>query len=189
MPGPVHNRRWPRYAADLPVRVTPSRRASKTAVPGRVNAISEGGMALQASIYFEPGDLMEIEFQTPQYLRLIGTVRSRAGYYFGLEFLSGLSAEKTSCAAPWPVGLKPAECEKIKPVEPEAVALEVAKIQAAENVGIPSANRVFAALHRTDLQIKQVLKEIQALHTVAIMLAEIEAQEQGLHSLSPKYSL
>ena len=188
MPGPVHSRRWPRYAADLPVRVTPSRRASKAAVPGRVNAISEGGMALHASIYFEPGDLMEIEFQTPQFLRLIGTVRSRAGYCFGLEFLSGLSAEKTSRTEPWPVGLRPADGEKIKPVEPAAVTLEVAKIQ-AENVSIPSANSVFTALHRTDLQIKQVLKEIQALHTVAIMLAEIEAQEQGLHSLSPKYSL
>lgn len=189
MPGPVHSRRWPRYAADLPVRVTPSRRVSKTAVPGRVNAISEGGIALHASIYFEPGDLMEIEFQTPQFLRLVGRVRSRAGYCFGLEFLSELSTEQTSCAEPWPLGLKRAEGEKIKPVEREAVALEVAKIQAVENVSIPSANSVFAALYRTDLQIKQVLKEIQALHTVAIMLAEIEAQEQGLRPLSPKYSL
>jgi hypothetical protein len=189
MAGPVHNRRWPRYAADLPVRVTPSRRVSKIAVPGRVNAISEGGMALHASIYFEPGDLMEIEFQTPQFLRLIGTVRSRAGYCFGLEFLSGLSAEKTSCAEPWPLGLRPAGGEKIKPDERETVVLDVVKIQAAQKVSIPSANSVFAALYRTDLQIKQVLKEIQALHTVAIMLAEIEAQEQGLRPLSPKYSL
>ena len=170
MPSPVPSRRWPRYAADLPVRVTPSRRASKTAVPGRVNAISEGGMALYASIFFQPGDLMEIEFQTPQHLRLVGHVRSRAGYCFGLEFLSGLSVEKTGWAEPWPVGLKPAEDEKIKPVVLEPVLLEAAKIQPVESVSIPSANSVFAALHRTDLQIKQVLKEIQALHTVALMV-------------------
>jgi hypothetical protein len=149
-------------------------------------------MALHASIYFEPGDLMEIEFQTPQDLRLVGQVRSRAGYFFGLEFLSALSAERSSRVEPWPMGFKPVESKveskKVKQVEHRVVAVETAKIQTAHSVSIPSANSVFAALHRTDLQIKQVLKEIQALHTVAIMLAEIEAQEQGLHALSPKYS-
>jgi hypothetical protein len=192
MTGPAPSRRWPRYAADLPVQITPSRRASKAAVPGRVSAISEGGMALYASIYFEPGDLMEIQFQTPQYLRLIGRVRSRAGYCFGLEFLSGLSAEKTSWVEPWPIELKPAEGEKVQTAEHKAPVLEAVARDKIETVGplaVPSPNSVFAALHRTDLQIKQVLKEIQALHTVAIMLAEIEAQEQGLHPLSPKYSL
>lgn len=175
MSNPVNIRRWPRYEADLPVRVTPSRRASRVAVPGRVTAISEGGMALQASIYFEPGDLMEIEFQTPQHLQLVSLVCSRAGYCFGLEFLTALSNEYREMVEPWPLGLKPAAV-------PE-------KIKAAEGVILPSPNSVFAALHHTDLQIKQVLKEIQALHTVAILLAETEAQESGIHPLRPKYSL
>jgi|HubBroStandDraft_6_1064221.scaffolds.fasta_scaffold717600_1 hypothetical protein len=168
----MNSRRWPRYEADLPVRITPSRRVSKAAVPGRVITISEGGMALQANIYFEPGDLMEIEFQMPQYVRLISLVRSRAGYCFGVEFLNALLPEPREMVEPWPVGR-------------EALT-EPCNIKAPEIISLPSPKRVFTALHETDLQIKQVLKEIHALRTVAILLADSEGQEPG-SPLRPKF--
>jgi hypothetical protein len=132
-------------------------------------------MALQANIYFEPGDLMEIEFQMPQYVRLISLVRSRAGYCFGLEFLNALLPDHREMAAPWPVG--------------RAAVTDPSPNKASEVTGLPSPKRVFTALHQTDLQIKQVMKEIQALRTVATLLADAEAPEPRNHSLSPKFSL
>jgi hypothetical protein len=132
-------------------------------------------MALQANIYFEPGDLMEIEFQMPQYVRLLSLVRSRTGYCFGLEFLNSLLPEYREMVEPWPV-------------RREALR-EPSNTKAFEIVSLPSPNRVFTALHQTDLQIKQVLKEIQALRTVATLLADSETQESGNHSLRPKYFL
>jgi len=128
-------------------------------------------MALQANIYFEPGDLMEIEFQMPQYVRLISLVRSRAGYCFGVEFLNALLPEREMVEA-WPVGR-------------EALT-EPCNIKAPEIISLPSPKRVFTALHETDLQIKQVLKEIHALRTVAILLADSEGQEPG-SPLRPKF--
>jgi PilZ domain len=163
MPDLTHSRRWSRYQADFPIRITPSRRASKIAVPGRVITISEGGMAVQANVYFEAGDLMETEFQMPQTVRVIGLVRSRAGFSFGLEFLNPLLPEYAEMAEPWPVG-REAVTEPGKPETPPIHSL-------------PSPNRVFAALHQTDLQIRQVAKEIQALRAAAILLAEAEKKD------------
>jgi hypothetical protein len=132
-------------------------------------------MALQANIYFEPGDLMEIEFQMPQYVRLVSLVRSRAGYCFGLEFLNALLPEYREMVEPWPVGREP--------------VTEPRKTKTSEIANLPSPRRVFTALQQTDLQIKQVLKEIQALRTVATLLADSETQEPGNQSLNTKYFL
>jgi hypothetical protein len=49
-------------------------------------------MALYVGIHLEPGDLMEVEFETPYCARVAGIVRSRVGYCFGLEFLTPLLA-------------------------------------------------------------------------------------------------
>ena len=38
----------------------------------------------------EPGDSIEIDFQTPSKLRVAGIVRNRKGYRFGLEFVTPL---------------------------------------------------------------------------------------------------
>ncbi len=53
-------------------------------------------MALYVGIHLEPGDLMEVEFDTPHRVRVAGIVRSKVGYCFGLEFLTPLLAGERS---------------------------------------------------------------------------------------------
>jgi len=90
MPDPSKQRRWPRVPVDLPVRVVTAKGFSSTVVPGRGTEISEGGMVLYAGVLLSPGDLLEIEFDTPQQSRMTAIVRSRNGFCFGLEFIAPL---------------------------------------------------------------------------------------------------
>jgi hypothetical protein len=43
-------------------------------------------MELYAGVDLQPDDLMEIEFQISEKIRVVGIVRSRSGFCFGLEF-------------------------------------------------------------------------------------------------------
>jgi hypothetical protein len=86
------SRRWNRLPVDLPVRVVTSRGFSTTVVPGRGTEMSEGGMVLYAGIMLNPGDLLELEFETPFHSRIPAVVRSRNGFCFGLEFIAPLPA-------------------------------------------------------------------------------------------------
>lgn len=83
----LNTRRWPRYHARLPVVISAESDFSKVAVPGLACEISQGGMALYGGVALEPGDLMEVEFQTSGKLRVAGIIRNRSGFCFGLEFL------------------------------------------------------------------------------------------------------
>jgi hypothetical protein len=83
-------RRWPRLPVDLPVRVVTAKGFSTTIVQGRGTEISEGGMVLYAGILLNPGDLLELEFDTPTASKMTAIVRSRNGYCFGLEFIAPL---------------------------------------------------------------------------------------------------
>lgn len=85
---PANTRRCPRHQVNLPVRVAPGDDASQIAAPGLATEISQSGMALYGGIELQPGDLMEVEFQTSSHLRVAGVVRNRTGYCFGLEFLT-----------------------------------------------------------------------------------------------------
>jgi len=85
-----NTRRWPRLPVDMPVRVVTSKGFSTTVVEGRGTEMSEGGMVLYAGILLNPGDLLEIEFDTPVPSRLPAIVRSRNGFCFGLEFITPL---------------------------------------------------------------------------------------------------
>jgi len=92
MPSPENKRRWDRLPVDLPVRVVTSKGFSTTVVEGRGTELSEGGMVLYAGILLNPGDLLEIEFDTPVLSRITAIVRSRNGFCFGLEFITPLPA-------------------------------------------------------------------------------------------------
>lgn len=83
-------RRWERLPVDINVRVVTSKGFSSTVVQGRGTELSEGGMQLYAGILLNPGDLLEIEFDTPVHSKVPAIVRSRNGYCFGLEFISPL---------------------------------------------------------------------------------------------------
>ncbi|HYM05713.1 MAG TPA: PilZ domain-containing protein [Terriglobales bacterium] len=90
-PSPANTRRWPRKPVDLQVLVVLRDGESKVFVPGRLTEISKGGLALCAGINLQPGDPLEIELPAP-YSRVKGTIRSRDGYCFGVEFATSLSA-------------------------------------------------------------------------------------------------
>ena len=94
MPTPIaaphSTRRWYRLPVDLPVRVITSKGFSTTVVPGRGTEMSEGGMELYAGILLNPGDLLEVEFDTPSHSKMTAIVRSRVGFCFGLEFIAPL---------------------------------------------------------------------------------------------------
>jgi hypothetical protein len=92
VPNSDNTRRWPRLPVELPVRVVTSKGFSTTVVPGRGTEMSEGGMVLYAGILLNPGDLLEIEFDTPVPSRLPAIVRTRNGFCFGLEFITPLPA-------------------------------------------------------------------------------------------------
>jgi hypothetical protein len=57
-------------------------------------------MALYVGIHLEPGDLMDVEFETFHFARVTGIVRSKTGYCFGLEFLAPLLAGDWSVESP-----------------------------------------------------------------------------------------
>ena len=92
IPSLENTRRWDRLPVDLPVRVVTSKGFSTTVVLGRGTELSEGGMVLYAGILLNPGDLLEIEFDTPVHSRMTAIVRSRNGFCFGLEFITPLPA-------------------------------------------------------------------------------------------------
>jgi len=92
MPSLENTRRWDRLPVDLPVRVVTSKGFSTTVVLGGGTELIEGGMVLYAGILLNPGDLLEIEFDTPVHSRMTAIVRSRNGFCFGLEFITPLPA-------------------------------------------------------------------------------------------------
>jgi len=79
----------------LPVRIITPNDTSEIIVPGLTTEISQGGMALYGGVPLQPGDLMEIEFQTSSRLRVAASVRDRNGYCFGLEFVGLLPSDGT----------------------------------------------------------------------------------------------
>ena len=83
-------RRWRRYQVELPVHVLVRDEAQRMAIPGCGTELSRGGMALYAGLSLQPGDPIEIEFQTPSKLQILGIIRDRTGYCYGLEFLTPL---------------------------------------------------------------------------------------------------
>ena len=82
----INTRRWRRYHVSLPVLIELRTSDENVAVPGLVSELSRSGMELYGGVNLQPGDLMEVEFQTSGRVRVVGVVRNRSGYCFGLEF-------------------------------------------------------------------------------------------------------
>jgi len=90
MRSPANTRRWQRYPVDLPLGILVCNGRSQKVVRGQATEISQGGMSLYATVPLEPGDLTEIEFETPNKARVPAIVRTRTGYFYGLEFVTQL---------------------------------------------------------------------------------------------------
>ena len=150
-------RRWQRHPVEMPVRILPCSRLPASAVSGRGTGLSQGGMALYAGLDMDPDDLIEVEFLTPNPVRVMATVRNRAGHRFGLEFLA-LSAQAGG-----------------SPKNRTATTLPEPHAWIAGNGDVadpPSVKKVLAALDRKLLEIARLQREIDALLTAAPLLAE-----------------
>src|SRR5277367_680185 len=97
---PPSTRRWTRHQVKLPVRIIAPNETSEITVPGLTTESSQGGMALYGGVPLQPGDVMAVEFETSNRLRVAALVRDRYGYCFGLEFLGLLPSEATEIAGP-----------------------------------------------------------------------------------------
>src|SRR5579863_6821356 len=97
---PENTRRWQRHPVQLPVRIITANDVSEIAIPGLTTEISRGGMALYGGVPLQPGDLMQVEFETSERVRVAASIRDRNGYCFGLEFLGLLPSESTEDSEP-----------------------------------------------------------------------------------------
>jgi hypothetical protein len=147
---PTNTRRWPRFPAQLPVMISvETEEASKPAIPGLASEISRSGMALYGGVQVEPGDRMEVEFQTSGKPRVTGIVRNRSGFCFGLEFPSLIGASRTAQAeAAWAddlLGLPAAEVPREEPA-PASLRNWLAAHRGSVTVAIGTALILLAAL-------------------------------------------
>jgi hypothetical protein len=84
-------RRFPRYKVDVPVRVITQGLTKVTIVQGRGAELNVGGMAVFAGTELSTGAQVIVEFTPPysgQPIRVRCFVRNRAGYRYGVEFIT-----------------------------------------------------------------------------------------------------
>jgi hypothetical protein len=166
---PANTRRWPRHQVKLPVRIITPNETSEIVVPGLTTEISQGGMALYGGVPLQPGDLMEIEFQTSNRLRVAASIRDRNGYCFGLEFLGLLPSELTG-AIPQDfaeiVG-EPCELARVEPLVVEAGGNPAATlggvVRGEDEMLALFLKRHQAYLHQKELDINRLRYEIQEI--------------------------
>jgi hypothetical protein len=175
---PDKSRRWPRHQVKLPVRIIAASDASKIAVPGLTTEISRGGMALYGGVPLQPGDLMEVEFETFNRLRIAGAVRDRNGYCFGLEFLTLLPEEDPEVVVPDLAAavLPPRGLAGVEADDPsQGVHVEVFK----------GASEIFSLfLERHSAYLQQKEQEIQRMRQE---LAEIRNSRQEIEALARQF--
>ena len=158
---PPNTRRWPRHQVKLPVRIITASDVSTIVVPGLTTEISQGGMALYGGVPLQPGDLMAVEFQTPDHLRVAAYIRDRNGFCFGLEFLGLLPNDGTEAVGsdlpPTVSSLPPAGLGTTEASIPSLVMRSEKEILAL------FLEKHEAYLHERELEIKRLRREIQEI--------------------------
>jgi hypothetical protein len=166
---PPNTRRWQRHQVKLPVRIITANDISEITVPGLTTEISQGGMALYGGVPLQPGDLMEVEFQTSNRLRVAASVRDRNGYCFGLEFLGLLPSDSAEGMGPDFVGMagEPgslAEADSLvlgSGIDPAAAPAGV--MRGEDEILALFLKRHEAYLHQKESEIKRLRYEIQEI--------------------------
>jgi hypothetical protein len=185
-------RRWPRYHVHLPVFISSETDVSTIAVPGVVSEISRGGMELYGGVERRPGDLMEVEFQAAGVPRVAGVVRSRAGFCFGLEFLSLMPGEPAGALG----ALRPLSREDGRMTLGELGITPDAKRSkstgAKDEADSDDALFVEIFLDRHDTFLREAQIEIQSLRQRALRLKQWREEmesllESGLADRSASY--
>jgi len=162
-----NTRRWPRHQVKLPVRIITPNDVSEIVVPGLTTEISRGGMALYGGVPLQPGDLMEVEFQTFNRLRVAASVRDRNGYCFGLEFLGLLPSEDGENGEPDFAG-RAGAAGGLAEVQPQEVEASFNPLAAPAACSEDEAMALFlkrheAYLHQKEMEIKRWRYEIQEI--------------------------
>ncbi|MGB6675490.1 MAG: PilZ domain-containing protein [Terriglobales bacterium] len=162
-----NTRRWPRHQVKLPVRIITPNDVSEIVVPGLTTEISRGGMALYGGVPLQPGDLMEVEFQTFNRLRVAASVRDRNGYCFGLEFLGLLPNEDGENGETDFVEMagEAGGLAGVQPVEVDANfnSLATPAVRGEDEAMALFLKRHEAYLHQKEMEIKRWRYEIQEI--------------------------
>jgi hypothetical protein len=147
----------------LPVRIITANDTSEITVPGLTTEISQGGMALYGGVPLQPGDLMAVEFQTADRLRVAASVRDRSGYCFGLEFLGLLPSDESEAVAS---ALGETAGNLAEPLTLEVAPSDAARVRVAQGEDEILAlflERHEAYLHQNELEIQRLRNEIQEI--------------------------
>lgn len=171
---PANTRRWPRHQVKIPVRIiTINDEVSSIAIPGLTTEISRGGMSVYGGVSLKPGDLMEVEFQTPGLPRVAGAIRDRNGYCFGLEFATLLPGEETQGDPPATAG------------KGQSSHLDRAMADRNAVVLVPGADENFALfLQRHEAYLEQKELEIKRMRQ---QLREIRESRREIELLQRKF--
>jgi hypothetical protein len=160
---PQSTRRWPRYRVDLPVCIVGLNGVLTTPLPARGTDISRAGMALRATVPLRPGDLMQIQFPTSARSRVTAVVRNRIGNRLGLEFLTQLPPDDE---APTPPKISAKSALPALP-QPQPVPAYAC-----------NPRILFTGLRRKQEELRQLKKEIEALHVAIVLLADEERERE-----------
>jgi hypothetical protein len=166
---PPSTRRWTRHQVKLPVRIIAPNETSEITVPGLTTEISQGGMALYGGVPLQPGDVMAVEFQTSNHLRVAALVRDRYGYCFGLEFLGLLPSEATEISgadlsrmAGEPDSVTEAD-QLIVGADRNPLATTVQPVYGEDEILALFLKKHEAYLRQKDLELKRLRYEIQEI--------------------------
>jgi hypothetical protein len=156
-------RRWPRQQVDLPVRIIALNEIRTTPIPARGSAISRAGMALQAIVALNSGDLVQLQFPTSTTSLVKAVVRNRTGESLGLEFLTQLPPDSEAIVR-----------SRLGPSSVLAGSPEL------RNSARASCNpqTLYAGLRRKQEELRQVHREIEALHIAILLLTDNETDDE-----------
>ncbi len=102
----INRRRWQRYPFDASVRIVVdhakvNHSTEATIVDARGVHFSEGGLCLFAAANLPVGTHIKVEFKNPhtdEPVRVLGKVRNRSVYLYGVEFLSNKFEDRQQLA-------------------------------------------------------------------------------------------
>jgi hypothetical protein len=118
-------------------------------------------MALHAPVRLEPGDLMQLQFPTSTPLRVTAVVRNRTGDCLGLEFLTQLPPDDRAV-----------DRSTLRPSPDLGGSAEL-----GESVNdLCNLQTLYAGLRRKRQELRQLQREIEALHMAILLLADDEKE-------------
>jgi hypothetical protein len=204
MSGAAQIRRWPRVQVDMPVLIGFLNCARDQMIQGRAAEISEGGAAVYAGLNVIPGDLVQVEFKAPSHARVSAIICNRAGYCFGLEFLTPLTEDREVVKQDDASSEKIAETRHAKPgsLPVEDVANEVAQAAAYVAIaqGLHAGTKNKAEIKTADAQphvgetrlgqkaseMNRMRDQIAALRSVGAVLQQALAQQEANKEVDPR---